>query len=48
LLAVTAPWEAMPGIYGIVGLIKQKKFDLERIQKDRVKVVEILRAAGAK
>ncbi len=48
LLAVTAPWEAMPGIYGIVGLIKQKKFDLERIQKDRVKVAEILRAAGAK
>ena len=47
LLVVTAPWEAMPGIYGIVGLITQKKFDLERIQKDRVKVAEILRAAGA-
>ena len=48
LLVVAAPWEAMPGIYGIVGLITQKKFDLERIQKDRVKVAEILRAAGAK
>ena len=47
LLVVAAPWEAMPGIYGIVGLITQKKFDLERIKQDRVKVAEILRAAGA-
>jgi len=47
LLAVTAPWEAMPGVYGFVGALLQKKFDLERIQKDRVKVAEILRAAGA-
>ena len=48
LLVVAAPWEAMPGIYGFVGALLQKKFDLERIQKDRVKVAEILRAAGAK
>jgi len=47
LLAVAAPWEAMPGIYGFLGALLQKKFDLERIQKDRVKVAEILRAAGA-
>jgi hypothetical protein len=37
----------MPGVYGFVGALLQKKFDLERIQKDRVKVAEILRAAGA-
>ena len=46
-LVVAAPWEAMPGIYGFVGALLQKKFDLARIQKDRVKVAEILRAAGA-
>ena len=47
LLVVVAPWEAMPGIYGFVGALLQKKFDLARIQNDRVKVAEILRAAGA-
>ena len=44
----TMPWEEIKPAYDIIGAIFQKKFDLERIQKDRVKVAEILRTAGAK
>ena len=44
----TMQWEAIKPGYDFLGNLAQKKFDLERIQKDRVKVAEILRAAGAK
>ena len=48
LVAATIPWETIKPGYDIIGPLWQKKFDLERIKKDRVKVAEILRAAGAK
>jgi ankyrin repeat protein len=44
----TMQWEAIKPGYDFLGNLAQKKFDLERIQKDRGKVAEILRAAGAK
>ncbi len=48
LVAATIPWETIKPGYDYLGNLAQKKFDLERIEKDRVKVAEILRAAGAK
>jgi ankyrin repeat protein len=48
IITATAPMEVMKGAYEFLGPLMQKKFDLERIEKDRVKVAEILRAAGAK
>lgn len=48
LLTATMPWEVIKPGYDFLGNLAQKKFDLERIQKDRAKVAEILRAAGAK
>ena len=48
LIAATIPWETIKSGYDFLGNLAQKKFDLERIQKDRVKDAEILRAAGAK
>jgi ankyrin repeat protein len=48
LVAATIPWETIKPGYDFLGNLAQKKFDLERIQKDRVKVAEMLRAAGAK
>jgi len=48
LVAATIPWETIKPGYDFLGDLAQKKFDLERIQKDRVKVAEMLRAAGAK
>jgi len=44
----TLPWEVIKPGYDFLGNLAQKKFDLERIEKDREKVAEILRAAGAK
>ncbi len=48
LVAATIPWETIKPGYDYLGNLVQKKFDLERIEKDRVKVAEILRTAGAK
>mgnify|MGYP000930284860 CR=1 FL=1 len=48
LVAATIPWETIKPGYDFIGTLLQKKFDLERIEKDRGKVAEILRAAGAK
>ena len=48
LYIATMPMEEIKPIYDFIGAILQKKFDLERIEKARVKVAEILRAAGAK
>ena len=48
LVAATIPWETIKPGYDYLGNLAQKKFDLDRIQKDRVKVAELLRAAGAK
>jgi ankyrin repeat protein len=48
LVAATIPWETIKPGYDIIGPLLQKKFDLERIEKDRVEVAEILRTAGAK
>jgi ankyrin repeat protein len=48
ILTTTLPWEVIKPGYDFIGALAQKKFDLERIAKDRVKVAEILRAAGAK
>ena len=48
ILTTTLPWETIKPGYDFIGALLQKKFDLERIEKDRVKVAEILRAAGAK
>jgi len=48
LIAATIPWETIKPGYDLLGNLAQKKFDLEQIQKDRVKVAEILRTAGAK
>ena len=48
ILTTTVPWETIKPGYDFIGTLLQKKFDLERIEKDRVKVAEILRAAGAK
>ena len=48
ILTTTVPWETIKPGYDFIGALLQKKFDLERIEKDRVKVAEILRAAGAK
>ena len=48
LVAATIPWETIKAGYDYLGNLMQKKFDLERIEKDRVKVAEILRAAGVK
>jgi ankyrin repeat protein len=48
LVAATIPWETIKPGYDFLGPLLQKKFDLERIEKDRVKVAEILRTAGAK
>ena len=48
IIAATVPWETIKPGYDFIGALAQKKFDLERIEKDRVKVGEILRAAGAK
>ena len=48
LYLATMPMEEIKVAYDFIGAILQKKFDLEQITKDRVKVAEILRAAGAK
>ncbi|MAY06528.1 MAG: hypothetical protein CMO72_05090, partial [Verrucomicrobiales bacterium] len=48
LVAVTLKWGAMSFIYGLLDGADNKKFDLDRIKKDRVKIAEILSAAGAK
>ena len=48
ILTTTVPWETIKPGYDFIGTLLQKKFDLERIEKDRVKVAEILREAGAK
>ena len=48
LVSATIPWETIKPGYDFLGNLAQKKFDMERIQKDRVKVAEILRTAGAK
>ena len=48
LVAATIPWETIKPGYDYLGNLVQKKFDLDRIQKDRAKVAELLRAAGAK
>ena len=48
LVAATIPWETIKPGYDYLGNLAQKKFDLDRIQKERVKVAELLRAAGAK
>ena len=48
ILTTTVPWETIKPGYDFIGTLLQKKFDLEQIEKDRVKVAEILRAAGAK
>jgi len=48
ILTTTVPWETIRPGYDFIGTLLQKKFDLERIEKDRGKVAEILRAAGAK
>ena len=48
LVAATIPWETIKAGYDYLGNLMQKKFDLERIEKDRGKVAEILRTAGAK
>ncbi len=48
LVAVTLKWGTMSFIYGLLDGADNKKFDLDRIKKDRVKIAEILSAAGAK
>jgi ankyrin repeat protein len=48
IFTATLPWENIKPAYDFLGNLAQKKFDLERIEKDRVKVAEILRTAGAK
>ena len=48
IIAAVVPWETIKAGYDFIGALAQKKFDLERIEKDREKVAEILRAAGAK
>ena len=48
IFTATLPWENIKPAYDFLGNLAQKKFDLERIEKDRVKIAEILRTAGAK
>ena len=48
MVAVTLKWRTMTFIYGLLDGKDNKKFDLDRIKKDRVKIAEILSAAGAK
>ena len=48
LVAVTLKWGTMSFVYGMLEGAEDKKFDLDRIRKDREKIAEILRAAGAK
>jgi len=48
LVTVTLKWGTMSFVYGLLDGADNKKFDLDRIKKDRVKIAEILSAAGAK
>jgi ankyrin repeat protein len=47
LVAVALKWGTMSFVYGLLEGAAQKKFDLNRIKRDREKVAQILRAAGA-